>query len=141
MLKHLVIALFIVGFAASAQAKDCKEGSACWGYQHAQSHGPVPYQEPCDRIAYKQAKIDNLVIRFYDAAGNELDPHDPLHNREAAPMRGTICPGEHWVREAFYAILCNSFEGRVLTRAHLDIILADHGTPRGKEVQLDLPRS
>jgi hypothetical protein len=143
MRKSIFVILFAVAFASPALAGEasCSFGSKCYAYKHARSTGPVAYSGPTICITYKQAKIDNIVIRFYDAAGKELDANDPLHNLKNAPTIGTICPGAHWFQEAARAELCNSFEGRWLESEHLAILLQLKGMPVGKFVYLDKPRS
>ncbi|GEM_PF-3556977 len=142
MYKYLLIALLLVlGFSSSAtQAGEADCDSKCQAYKHAASTGPVPYNGPTICVAFKQAKVDNVVIRFYDATGKELDPKDQLHSRKNAAVEDKICPAAHWFEEAARAELCNSYEGRWLEPEHLAILLQLKGMPEGKFVHLDKPR-
>jgi hypothetical protein len=135
----IVLAALLLSHPAHAGVKqDC--GTMCQSYKHAHSTGPVPYAGRKVCIWFKQARVDNVVLRFFDATGRELDANDPLHARRDAHTTDSICPGEHWLKKAARAQLCNSYESRWLERDHLAIMLQLGRTPPGKFVHLDLPR-
>ncbi len=129
----------VLGFSAWATEPVCD--SKCQAYKHAHSGGPVHANCKPLPVYFKQARVGSIVIRFYDAAGKELDKGNKLHSIKNAGMEGHISPCEHWFRKAAYAELCNSFEGRVLTREHLETILQFGRTPPEKFVHLDKPRT
>jgi len=139
----VILAAFSLSFSP-ASAGEGKCGALCRAYKSAHSEGPVPYSKQTICVWYRQSRVDNIVIRFYDGAGHELDANDPLHNRRDAPVEGSICPGAHWFVEALesggYAQLCNSETGRLLEQIHIDIMLKYGRTPPGKWFYLQKPQ-
>jgi hypothetical protein len=76
----------------------CPKGK-CDAFLAGRTNGPVPYNEPTICSRFVQGKQVQMMIKFFDQSGQELDANDQQHTKLAKAV-DIICPGRHWFEEA-----------------------------------------
>jgi len=125
---------FLVGLitappVARAKGKGCVvQSSLCDVYLHPRGvRTPNTHDVVC--FSYAQERSDTVVLRAYDASGRELDAEDSRHRIENAPVRGRMCIGAQFVRDATEIDVCNSVSRRVMTSSQLVTLRRMRNTP------------
>lgn len=114
--QHVVV-------APQAPAK-CVAGDLCDVYKSTREHGLIQTNIDLVCIPIKQAKPGIVVIRFYDAAGRELDAGNKQHSNIKG-MVDQFCVGRHYLEEAQagHVEVCNDVDTKKLAPQQIAILL------------------
>lgn len=141
MRKVIFVTLFALGCMSVAQAADMPRqqrqyqppartlvqpdcGDKCEVYKNTRAHGLVQTRTELVCIPIKQAKPGIVVIRFYDAAGRELDAGNKAHSN----LKGTVdefCVGRHYLvkAQAGRVEVCNDVDTKLLAPQQIATLL------------------
>ena len=115
--------------APAPQRAQCVAGTKCDVYKTTRQHGLVQTNIDLVCIPIKQAKPGIVVIRFYDAAGRELDAGNNQHSNQKG-MVDQFCVGRHYLEkaQAGHIEVCNDVDTKKLAPQQIAILL-ESGMP------------
>ena len=113
---------------APPAASDC--GDKCQSFKATRPHVLTSTNIELVCIPLKQAKKGIVVIRFYGAAGNELDAGRKEHSN-VKDVVDQFCVGRHFLEkaQAGHVEICNDVDTKSLAPQQIAILLASGMPP------------